>query len=113
MFILFNKNGIPVNVVNEETFEQLVSQKQIKSRYDWECYTPEQKYIIPWQTKEFTGKNLNTLEELQLMYIEYVYSLNRGNAAKTAKVLDMDRKTLYRYLKLIDNNKFLKKDSLQ
>jgi transcriptional regulator of acetoin/glycerol metabolism len=50
---------------------------------------------------------------MQLMYVEYVYKLCKGSAVKTAKILDMDRKTLYRWLKLLDNNNFLKKDKLQ
>ena len=112
MFINFNKDGKPIHVVNEETFEGMVKAKIIEHRYDWDCYTPEQKYIIPWLTDRIVKHGLTTLEDIILEYIEYVYNKYNKIASKTAIALDMDRKTLYRYLKKIENNKFLNNEDI-
>jgi two-component system response regulator HydG len=44
---------------------------------------------------------LVTLEEVELRYIEHVLNATGGNRTQAAKILDLDRKTLYRKLKAI------------
>jgi len=46
-------------------------------------------------------KNLPTLLELENNYIEYVLAQNDGHKDKTAQILGIDRKTLYRKKKMI------------
>ena len=42
--------------------------------------------------------NTPTLEEVDKRYVQYVLSVNHGNIARAAKVLDIDRRSLYRML---------------
>ncbi|MEM7783651.1 MAG: sigma-54 dependent transcriptional regulator [Planctomycetota bacterium] len=48
---------------------------------------------------------LATLETIQTRYIQYVLSRTGGNKSEAAKILGLDRKTLYRKLKEIDPKK--------
>lgn len=60
-----------------------------------------------------SGLDSMTLEEMQLEYVEYVYNKNNKVQINAAKELDIDRKTMYRYLKKLDNNKFLDNEEMK
>ncbi|WP_448510946.1 hypothetical protein [Immundisolibacter sp.] len=99
---VFFKDGIPKNILNEPMLDQLV-EKGLTSKFDWECYTPEKKYFLPWKPEKTEPQ---TLEEVIYSYCQHVVKLV-GGKDKAAKILDIDRKTLYRYLKAIENEKWL------
>lgn len=52
----------------------------------------------------FESSKVLTVEELVNKYVQHVLSLNNGAKEKTARDLQIDRKTLYRRLREIDNN---------
>lgn len=99
---VFFQNGIPKNILNEPMLEQLVA-KGATNKFDWECYTPEAKYFISWKPEKTEPQ---TLQEVIYSYCQYVVNLI-GGKDKAAQVLDIDRKTLYKYLKAIENEKWL------
>lgn len=62
-------------------------------------YLPD--YISKFSLRSFRGKDLSlpTLEEQETEYIKYVMSLVNGNKTKAAKILGIDRVSLWRKLK--------------
>lgn len=53
----------------------------------------------------FSEDNLVSVDTLIKYYIQHVLKLNNGSKDKTAKVLEIDRKTLYRKMREMYNNK--------
>jgi DNA-binding NtrC family response regulator len=54
----------------------------------------------------FGGSKVLTVEELVNKYVQHVLDLNNGAKEKTARDLQIDRKTLYRRLREIDKHEF-------
>ena len=52
--------------------------------------------------KKVTNNKILTIDELVKMYIQYILNINQGAKEKTARDLNIDRKTLYRRLSEID-----------
>ena len=59
---------------------------------------------LPWYIRKQDGKDifpgeLTSLKEVERYYIQYVLDKMHGNKTKTAKILGIDRKTLYQKIK--------------
>ncbi len=61
-------------------------------------------------TEEENAAQPMTLDQLQKKYIRYVLEKNQGARDRTAKELDIDRKTLYRKIQEIEKDYNVKID---
>lgn len=52
--------------------------------------------------KKIAGSKILTIDELTKLYVQYVLNINQGAKEKTARDLNIDRKTLYRRLSEIE-----------
>ena len=57
-----------------------------------------------FQFPSLSESKILTVDELVNKYVQHILKLNHGVKEKTAKDLKIDRKTLYRRLREIDNN---------
>ena len=68
-----------------------------------EIHQPETKSEAAANNALFTIDSLMTLEDVSKRYIEFIFKRNNFAKEQTAKELNIDRKTLYRKLKEIEN----------
>jgi len=58
-----------------------------------------------FKSSSFNSQKVLSMDELTKSYIQYALEINQGAKDKTAKDLGIDRKTLYRKLNLMENEK--------
>ena len=62
----------------------------------------------PSQERQFLFPDTPTLEEVKKRYVLYILNRNQGNVSRTARVLNVDRRSLYRMLARYQVQPFLK-----
>ena len=62
----------------------------------------------PSREEQFLFPDTPTLEEVKKRYVLYILNRNQGNVSRTARILNVDRRSLYRMLARYQVQPFLK-----